>query len=387
MVGSASRWAPPGCKGSPTVLNEGQFRRQRRDRLAPTRPSDQLRLKPELPSVLDVEFEDENPTTERVRALLQELASIPGIEVASAHDADANHQWGTEANTTIRLHSESVGELEGIRRGTAILQRRLMMLRAGGIAQVPRLRLQLDYGDPGAGQLELELVFERDLLTSEVAHFLAEGLEAAAIEAEASAMTLDAETAEMVMTITYNPMEHEEEVLWLAAELSLHDSEDPLVPQVKVGRVQFALVPTWAHTEDFIAFCDQDEALYGAAVEVWDPDRKGYRAEFEVFGGDMMYVQWVEIEPAFRGRDLGLRAIKSLIDRMSRSCGICTLHAGDVGMTTAQRRHLERYFHRLGFMALKNHVMWLDCDQELEISPRRAAGAARSRKPRAASAR
>jgi hypothetical protein len=97
---------------------------------------------------------------------------------------------------------------------------------------------------------------------------------------------------------------------------------------------------------------DQDACDFAAAV--LDPEtgqmREDLTDQFDWTGGDVMFLQHVEILPGHRGQQLGLVVVDRLIDVFVDGLVVCRPLAPDDDTATTR---LQRYARQLGFVPLE----------------------------------
>jgi ribosomal protein S18 acetylase RimI-like enzyme len=132
------------------------------------------------------------------------------------------------------------------------------------------------------------------------------------------------------------------------------NDDDAEYTETYPGKLTFYLISTEASFWD----CDIDADLL-RTYEVINNPRLNIMDDLDSVG-DVLYLQSLEIDPDFRGRNIGLHLIHHTCKLFAGKCSLalmlpCPLNfKGSEEEGKTARRKLIRYYRRLGFQKIKN---------------------------------
>ncbi|MCH6472523.1 hypothetical protein [Sinomonas terrae] len=138
------------------------------------------------------------------------------------------------------------------------------------------------------------------------------------------------------------------------------DEDFDEVDEVTVGDAEAYVIPDAAGQRDLFLTLDahsQDLADVGEMLQIIRPDL--LEALAESWGRDLLYVSYIELDRAHRGRGLGKAVLEGILDGVGRYVGLVVLEAAPLpGDDAAEegsllhrsaKRSLARYWSAAGF--------------------------------------
>ncbi len=116
-------------------------------------------------------------------------------------------------------------------------------------------------------------------------------------------------------------------VTWLnVVVVAIH--EDP-EPEPEIGRVKAAIIHVGCANGDLFFALDADSGELEQLYQVYF-DGDWFKEElYHGVGHDMLYVSEVEIDPAYRDRNIELAVVRRLCDTLGSGCELAVIYAED----------------------------------------------------------